>query len=72
VTEVENARELPAKWGGGVLPDGMMELLHRVLFYGDHVESVRDLARLMGLKALVEGKEMRASAWKPSLRGELG
>jgi len=26
----------------------------------------------MGLKALVEGKEMRASAWKPSLRGELG
>ncbi|HNS00333.1 MAG TPA: hypothetical protein PKX48_14750 [Planctomycetota bacterium] len=62
VTEVENARELLAKWGGGVLPDGMMELLHRVLFYGDHVESVRDLARLMGLKVLLEGKEMRASA----------
>ncbi|OQC21522.1 MAG: hypothetical protein BWX69_00730 [Planctomycetes bacterium ADurb.Bin069] len=32
MTEVENARELPAKWGGSALPDGMMEMLHRVLF----------------------------------------
>ena len=34
MTEVENARELPAKWAGGVLPDGLLELLRRVLFYG--------------------------------------
>lgn len=58
VTEVDDARELFAKWGGGVLPDDMMALLHRVLFYGDHVNNVRDMAHLMGLKVLVEGKEM--------------
>ena len=35
-----------------------MTLLHRVLFYGDHVDNVRDIAHLMGLKVLLEGKEM--------------
>jgi hypothetical protein len=39
-------------WGGGVLDGDMMTLLHRVIFYGDHVESVRDLAPLMGLKVV--------------------
>jgi hypothetical protein len=58
VTEVEDARALFANWGGGVLPDDMMALLHRVLFYGDHVDNVRDMAHLMGLKVLLEGKEM--------------
>ncbi|NUQ61549.1 MAG: hypothetical protein HUU20_03610 [Pirellulales bacterium] len=46
------------KWGGGVLPDGMMALLHRVLFYGDHVENVKDLAHLLGLRVLMEGRDM--------------
>lgn len=32
--------------------------LHRVLFYGDHLDNVRDMAHLMGLKVLIEGKEM--------------
>ena len=36
----------------------MMTLLHRVLFYGDHEANVRDIAHLMGLNVLVEGKEM--------------
>ena len=58
VTEVDDARALFANWGGGVLPDDMMTLLHRVLFYGDHVDNVRDIAHLMGLKVLLEGKEM--------------
>jgi len=58
VTEVDDARALFANWGGGVLPDDMMTLLHRVLFYGDHLNNVRDIAHLMGLKVLVEGKEM--------------
>ncbi len=58
VTQVDDARDLFAHWGGGVLPDGMMALLHRVLFYGDHVHNVRDMAHLMGLKVLLEGKEM--------------
>jgi hypothetical protein len=56
VAEVDNARELFQNWGGGVLPDDMMALLHRVLFYGDHTENVKDLAHLMGLKVLLEGK----------------
>lgn len=58
VAEVDNARELFQNWGGGVLPDDMMALLHRVLFYGDHTENVKDLAHLMGLKVLLEGEEM--------------
>ncbi len=58
VTEVDDARALFANWGGGILPDDMMTLLHRVLFYGDHVNNVRDMAHLMGLKVLLEGKEM--------------
>jgi len=30
-------------------------LLHRVVFYGNHIESVRELATLMGLKMVMEG-----------------
>lgn len=58
VAEVDNSRELFQNWGGGVLPDDMMTLLHRVLYYGDHTENVKDLAHLMGLNVLLEGKEM--------------
>jgi hypothetical protein len=32
-----------------------MTLLHRVVFYGDHMESVQHLARLMGMKVVTEG-----------------
>jgi hypothetical protein len=62
VTEVENARAVFDKWGAGVLSDDMMTLLHRVLFYGDHADNIRDLAHLMGLNVLEEGKEMAANA----------
>ena len=61
VTEVDNAREVFDKWGAGVLSDDMMTLLHRVLFYGDHADNVRDLAHLMGLRVIEEGKEMGAN-----------
>jgi L-fucose isomerase-like protein len=54
VTEVANARQLFERWGAGVLSDDMMTLLHRVLFYGDHADNVRDLAHLMGLKMVRE------------------
>jgi len=43
------------KWGGGVLEGDMMTLLHRVVFYGDHVRSVRHLADLMKMKVVEEG-----------------
>ena len=61
VTEVENAREVFAKWGADVLPDDMMTLLHRVLFYGDHADNIRDLSHLMGFDVLEEGKEVAAT-----------
>jgi L-fucose isomerase-like protein len=54
-TQVANARSMVRQWGGGVLDGDMMTLLHRVVFYGDHVESMRDLATLMGLKMVEEG-----------------
>ncbi len=54
-TQVANAREMAHNWGSGVLGDDMMTLLHRVVFYGDHLDSVRDLAGLMGLKIVEEG-----------------
>ncbi len=59
VAEVDNARDLFARWGGGILPNDMMALLHRVVFYGDHKYNIKDMAHLLGLKVLIEGKEMR-------------
>jgi len=62
VTQVENARQMFEKWGAGVLPDDMMTLLHRVLYYGDHVNGIKDLAHLFGLNVLLEGQDMAAPA----------
>jgi len=53
-TEVANARSMARNWGGGVLDGGMMTLLHRVVFYGNRIESMRDLAPLMGLRIIEE------------------
>ena len=33
----------------------LMTLLHRVVVYGDHMDSIRHLARLMNLKVVEEG-----------------
>ena len=59
LTEVtsSSARELFEKWGGNVLGTDMMTLLHRVLFYGNHLNNFRDIAQLMGLKFMIEGKD---------------
>ncbi len=58
VTQVDDARQMFEQWGGGVLSDDMMTLLHRVLFYGDHLNSTKDLAHLFGLRVLLEGQDM--------------
>ncbi len=55
VTEVRDARRMFANWGGGVLPNDMMTLLHRVVFYGNHLRDLADLAPLLGLKLVEEG-----------------
>jgi len=54
LTEVRDARAMFHNWGGGVLPQDMMTLLHRVIFYGDRMQDMRDLAPLMGLKLVEE------------------
>jgi len=55
VTQVRDARAMFANWGGGVLPNDMMTLLHRVVFYGNRLQDARDIATLMGMKVVEEG-----------------
>jgi hypothetical protein len=54
VTEVPDARKMFLNWGGGVLKGDVMTLLHRVVFYGDHMQSVKDLGVLMGFNVVEE------------------
>jgi len=55
VTEVEDAATMAANWSSVLETEDAMTLLHRVVFYGDHLESVHHLARLMGMKVVQEG-----------------
>ena len=54
-TKVRDARTMVDNWGSEVLPNDMMTLLHRVVFYGNHVRDITDLASLMGLQVVQEG-----------------
>jgi hypothetical protein len=54
-TQVADARRMQDHWGRGLLGTDMMTLLHRVVFYGDRGQGVRDLAALTGLKVVEEG-----------------
>ncbi len=45
-----------ANWGSDILErTDVMTLLHRVVLDGNHLESVQDLAWLLGLRVIVEG-----------------
>ncbi len=55
VTGVRNASAMARNWGGGVLEGDMMTLLHRVVFYGDHLESARHLCDLLNWRFVEEG-----------------
>jgi len=58
VAEVDDADRLLANWGGGALGASAKDYyasLHRVAYYGDHTQSIRHLAHLMGLKVVQEG-----------------
>jgi hypothetical protein len=55
VTEVSDASTMAANWSSVLETEDAMTLLHRVVFYGDHMESVQHLARLMDMKVVVEG-----------------
>jgi hypothetical protein len=58
VAEVDDANKLLANWGGGALGTSAKDYyasLHRVAYYGDHSQSIRHLAHLMGLNVVEEG-----------------
>ena len=55
VTEVADARKMFHNWGAGILEGGTMTLLHRVVFYGDRLESIKNLGVLMGFNVVEEG-----------------
>jgi len=55
VTEVRDAAKMAANWSSALETEDAMTLLHRVVFYGDHMEDVRHLANLMGLEVIEEG-----------------
>ena len=55
VTEVGDASKMVRNWGGGVLEGDMMTLLHRVVFYGNHMQSAQHLADLLKMKVVEEG-----------------
>ena len=55
VTEVRDAAKMAANWSSVLETEDAMTLLHRVVFYGDHMENVRHLANLMGMEVVEEG-----------------
>lgn len=54
-TKVANARRMFHNWGAGVLKGDVMTLLHRVVFYGDYLQDIKNLGVLMGFKVAEEG-----------------
>lgn len=46
---------MAANWSSVLETEDAMTLLHRVVFYGDHMESARHLANLMGMNVVEEG-----------------
>lgn len=55
VTEVRDAAKMAANWSSILQTEDAMTLLHRVVVYGDHMDSIRHLARLMSLNVVEEG-----------------
>ena len=55
VTQVRDAAKMAAGWSEALETEDAMTLLHRVVVYGDHMQSMRHLADLMGMKVIEEG-----------------
>ncbi|MCP5518394.1 MAG: hypothetical protein H7A45_14170 [Verrucomicrobiales bacterium] len=55
VTEVRDAAKMAVNWSSALETEDAMTLLHRVVFYGDHLDSAGHLARLLGLRLVEEG-----------------
>jgi len=54
-TKVRDAQSMFHNWGADVLKGGVMTLLHRAVFFGDHMQSIKNLGVLMGFKVVEEG-----------------
>ena len=55
ITEVRDAEKMAVNWSSALETEDAMTLLHRVVFYGDHLADMRHLADLMDLKIIEEG-----------------
>jgi len=53
-TRVADAQSMFHNWGAGVLEGGVMTLLHRAVFFGDHTQSIKDMGILMGFNVVEE------------------
>ncbi len=53
-TKVKDAQHMFQNWGAGQIDGGVMAMLHRDVFFGDHMQSIQDLGRLMGFKVVEE------------------
>lgn len=55
VTEVRDAAKMAVNWSSVLETEDAMTLLHRVVVYGDQMDNIGHLARLMKLKVVEEG-----------------
>ncbi len=56
-TKVADARSMYHNWGADIIKGGqhgVMTMLHRAVFYGDHMDQIRDLGVLMGFNVVEE------------------
>jgi len=53
-TKVADARRMYHNWGADILKGGTMALLHRDVFYGNHLRDIKNLGVLMGFKVVEE------------------
>jgi hypothetical protein len=53
-TRVKDADSMFRNWGADLIQGGVMALLHRAVFFGDHMQSVKDLSSLMQFKVVEE------------------
>jgi len=57
-TKVNDAHKMFHNWGAGIIKGGngaIMTLLHRDVFYGDHMQDIKNLGVLMGFNVVEEG-----------------
>lgn len=55
VTEVRDAAKMAANWSSALNTEDAMTLLHRVVVYGDHLDSMRHLGNLLDIEVVEEG-----------------